>query len=144
MHNAPSVSYPVGRCAFQRWLFIGFAVLASSVLSAWALSLGLSIVWSIAVAAAALGVLLGWRALGQAGMLTWDGQVWCLHDQTTGDEDALGVVYVALDVQTALLLRWQPASDALNAKSQWLWLGAQSTGDAWQNLRRAVYQRVDL
>ena len=87
---------------------------------------------------------LGWQALRMRAMLTWDGQVWCLHDQTTGDEDALGVVYVALDVQTALLLRWQPASDALNAKSQWLWLGAQSTGDAWQNLRRAVYQRVDL
>jgi hypothetical protein len=143
MHNAPSVSYPVGRCAFQRWLFIGFAVLASSVLSAWALNLGLSIVWSIAVAAAALGVLLGWRALGQAGMLTWDGQVWCLHDQGLGFQDALGDVSVVLDVQKALLLRWQPASDTLHAKPQWLWLGLQSSDNRWQDLRRAVYQRTD-
>ena len=143
MHNAPSVSYPVGRCAFQRWLFIGFAVLASSVLSAWALNLGLSIVWSIAVAAAALGVLLGWRALGQAGMLTWDGQVWCLHDQGLGFQDALGEVSVVLNVQKALLLRWQPASDTLHAKPQWLWLGLQSSDNRWQDLRRAVYQRTD-
>jgi hypothetical protein len=143
MHNAPSVSYPVGRCAFQRWLFIGFAVLASSVLSAWALNLCLSIVWSIAVAAAALGVLLGWRALGQAGMLTWDGQVWCLHDQGLGFQDALGVVSVVLDVQKALLLRWQPASDTLHAKPQWLWLGLQSSDNRWQDLRSAVYQRTD-
>jgi hypothetical protein len=143
MHNAPSVSYPVGRCAFQRWLFVGFAVFASATLSAWALNLGLSIVWSIAVAAAALGVLLGWRALGQAGMLTWDGQVWCLHDQGLGFQDALGDVSVVLDVQKALLLRWQPASDTLHAKPQWLWLGLQSSDNRWQDLRRAVYQRTD-
>jgi len=144
MHNAPSVSYPVGRCAFQRWLYVGFTVLTSAVLWAWALDQGLTFAWYAATTSAVVAGCLGWQALRMRAMLTWDGQVWCLHDQTTGDEDALGVVYVALDVQTALLLRWQPASDALNAKSQWLWLGAQSTGDAWQNLRRAVYQRVDL
>jgi toxin CptA len=143
MHNAPSVSYPVGRCAFQRWLFVGFAVFTSAVLLAWALNQGLTATWYVAVAAAVLGLLLGWRALGQAGTLTWDGQVWCLHDQRLGLEDALGDVHVALDVQKALLLRWQPTSDTLNAKPQWLWLGSQASDYRWQDLRRAVYQRTD-
>jgi toxin CptA len=145
MHNAPSVSYPVGRCAFQRRLFVWFAVLTSAVLLAWALNQGLTATWYAAVAAAALGLLLGWRALGQAGTLTWDGQVWCLHDlnQGQGHEDALGDVHVALDVQKALLLRWQPASDTLNAKPQWLWLGSQASDNRWQDLRRAVYQRMN-
>jgi len=144
MHNAPSVSYPVGRCAFQRWLFAGFALLTLAVLLAWALNQGLTATWYVAVAAAGLGVLLGGRALGRAGTLTWDGQVWCLHDQGLGFEDALGDVHVTLDVQKALLLHWQPASDKLHAKSQWLWLGWQNSDSRWQDVRRAVYQRSNL
>ena len=143
MHNAPSVSYPVGRCAFQRWFFVGIAVLTSAVLLAWALNQGLTATWYVSVAAAALGLLLGWRALGQAGTLTWDGQVWCLHGQGSGYEDTLGGVHVALDVQKALLLRWQPTSDTLHAKPLWLWLGLQASDNRWQDLRRAVYQRTD-
>jgi hypothetical protein len=144
MHNAPSVSYPVGRCAFQRWLFSGFAALTSAVLVAWALNQGLSWVWFVGAGASAAGMWQGWRALRQLGMLTWDGQVWCLHDQSAGQEDALGEVHVMLDVQKALLLRWQPASDTLHAKPQWLWVGAQGSDNRWQDLRRAVYQRSDM
>jgi hypothetical protein len=68
-----------------------------------------------------------------------------LHDlnQGQGHEDALGDVHVALDFQKALLLRWQPASDTLNAKPQWLWLGSQASDNRWQDLRRAVYQRMN-
>jgi hypothetical protein len=140
MHNAPSVSYPVGRCAFQRWLYAFFAVLTSVVLSLWVLNQGLTFAWCMAVIAAALGALLGCRALCQVGTLTWDGQVWCLHDLGSGHEDALGEVRVALDVQKALLLRWQPASDTLHAKPLWLWLGSQGSSHRWQDVRRAVYQ----
>jgi hypothetical protein len=43
-----------------------------------------------------------------------------------------------------LLLRWQPASDTLNGKSRWLWLGPQTSDNRWQDLRRAVYQRTDM
>ena len=141
MHNAPSVSYPVGRCAFQRWLYAGLTVLTSAVLWAWALNLGLSWVWCIAASATAAGVWQGWRTLRTLGVLTWDGQVWCLHDQGANHEDALGEVHVMWDVQKALLLRWLPASDTLHAKPQWLWLGMQDSDNHWQNLRRAVYQR---
>jgi hypothetical protein len=113
------------------------------VLLVWALNQGLSVVWITALSAAVLGAWLGWQALGHVGTLTWDGQVWCLHDQNAADGNALGEVDVALDVQKALLLRWLPTSDTLHSKPQWLWLSAQSTSNRWQDLRRAVYQRSD-
>ena len=144
MHNAPSVSYPVGRCAFQRWIFSGVALLTSAVLIAWAFSQGLKWLWFAGFSATALGAWQGWRALGQRGMLTWDGQVWCLHDQAEDLEDALGEITVMWDVQKALLLRRLPASDTLTSKPQWLWLGLQSSDQRWQDLRRAVYQRSDM
>ena len=88
---------------------------------------------------------MGWRAQHQMGTLTWDGQVWCLHDQGPGADDALGTVSVALDVQTALLLRWQPTSDQAQMASRWLWLGLQNENvPQWQALRRAVYQSHEL
>ena len=143
MHSAPSVSYPVGRCAFQVWLFVGLNLFTSAVLVAWALHQGLGFVWWAAAAAFAIAAYLGWQALRYAATLTWDGQVWCLHDQNSGQVDALGEVQVTLDVQKALLLRWLPASDTLQAKPQWLWLGSQSADNRWQDLRRAVYQRTN-
>ncbi|MEY2677351.1 MAG: hypothetical protein RLZ00_43 [Pseudomonadota bacterium] len=143
MHNAPSVSYPVGRCAFQRWLYFGFMCFTSAVLLAWALNQGLSAGWMAALMAAVLGAWLGWKALGHVGTLTWDGQAWYLHDQNSGADDALGEVDVTLDVQKALLLRWMPTSDTLHGKSQWLWLDSQTLSERWQDLRCAVYQRVN-
>ena len=143
MHNAPSVSYPVGRCAFQRWLYLGFICVTSAVLLVWALNQSLTAAWFAALSAEALGAWLGWKALGHVGTLTWDGQVWCLHDQNSADVDALGEVDVALDVQKALLLRWLPTSDTLQATPQWLWLGSQASSERWQDLRRAVYQRMN-
>jgi hypothetical protein len=143
MHNAPSVSYPVGRCAFQRWLFGSFAALASALLVVWAFNQGLTWLWYGAACVMVLGVGLGWQTLGQRGVLTWDGQAWCLHDQTTGHEDALSEPQVIWDVQKALLLRWQPASDTLHSQPQWLWLCVQDSDNHWQDLRRAVYQRND-
>ncbi len=144
MHNAPSVSYPVGRCAFQVWLFVGLNLLTSAVLLAWALHQGLGFVWWAAAATFAIAAYLGWQALRYAATLTWDGQVWCLHDQSSGQVDALGDVQVTLDVQKALLLRWLPASDTLQVKPQWLWLGLQTSDNRWQDLRRAVYQRSEM
>jgi hypothetical protein len=104
----------------------------------------LSFVWWAAAAAYAIGTYRGWQALRYAAALTWDGQVWCLNDQSTGQVDALGEVHVALDVQKALLLRWLPASDTLQTKPQWLWLGLQTSDNRWQDLRRAVYQRSEM
>ncbi len=144
MHNAPSVSYPVGRCAFQRWLYVLLVLFTSAMLCAWALSQGLTLAWWGAACAMGMGTLSGWLALGWFGVITWDGQAWWLQDQVGTHEIALGDVEVILDVQKALLLRWQPASDTLRAKPRWLWLSAENANHHWQDFRRAVYQRSDM
>lgn len=141
MHNAPSVSYPVGRCSFLRQLYLSLMCLTSAVLLTWALKQGWRDMGFVPLILTGLGAAMGWRAQHQVGVLTWDGQVWCLHDQGCGADDALGTVSVALDVQTTLLLRWQPTSDTGWVQPRWLWLGLENKNhQQWQALRCAVYQ----
>ena len=144
MDNAPSVAYPVGRCAFQRWVWGLWVMLTTVVLGVWVSSQGLSAAWFAALVAALWGAMWGWSAGQLSGVLTWDGQVWRLHGPVAGLNEATGEVWVAWDAQKALLLRWQPASDTLRAKSAWLWLDSQASSHRWQDVRRAVYQRNDL
>ena len=142
MHNAPSVSYPVGRCAFQRRLYLFLTCVTSSVLWAWALLQPMGPVWWFAVWVACLGMVWGGHAcLRDQGVLTWDGDVWCLHQQPGRLTDALGRVTVSLDVQLALVLQWQPLSDGPESCKRWLWVGAENAPIFWQDLRCAVFAR---
>jgi toxin CptA len=142
MHNAPSVSYPVGRCAFQRTLYVFFTSVSSALLLVWAMMQPISVAWLVAAFASGLAIVLGGRAyLCDRGMLTWDGQAWCLHDQAGCLTDALGTLTVALDVQHALVLRWQPLSDERERSKRWLWVGAENSPVFWQDLRCAVFGR---
>lgn len=142
MHNAPSVSYPVGRCRWQRGIYASVVLLTVVVLCAWVSLQGYSWAFGLACAAAMVGAWSGARTLRQTATLVWDGQVWCLHSQSQGAEDAFGTVQAVVDLQKALLLHWQPTSDTLPVKSQWLWLGADVASASWLELRRAVFQRV--
>ena len=144
MHNAPSVSYPVGRCAFQRQLYLFFMLTASAVLGLWALNQGFTRGWCAAALFAVIGGVLGAFSLRFIATLTWTGQLWCLHDQSGQGPDVFGDVEVILDSQKTLLLRWQPTSDTLTPSSVWLWLGVEQSSSRWQDLRCAVYQRQHL
>ena len=144
MHNAPSVSYPVGRCAFQRQLYLLLLLATLAVLGAWALNQGITRVWWAAVWLAMFGSVLGALSLRYVATLSWSGQHWCLHDQSGKKPDVLGEVEVILDTQKTLLLRWQPTSDKLSTSFVWLWLGAEPSSTRWQALRCAVYQRKAL
>ena len=144
MHNAPSVSFPVGRCAFQRQLYLFFLLGTLAVLGAWALNQGFTRVWWVAVLLAMFGGVLGALSLRFVATLSWSGQRWCLHDQSGKRPDVFGEVEVILDTQKTLLLRWQPTSDKLPTSWVWLWLGAESSSTRWQELRCAVYQRNAL
>ena len=144
MHNAPSVSYPVGRCAFQRQLYVFLLLATLAVLGAWALNLGFTRVWWAAALLAMVGGVLGALSLRFVATLSWSGQCWCLHDQSGTRPDVFGEVEVILDTQKTLLLRWQPTSDKLPTSFVWLWLGAELPSSRWQALRCAVYQRKAL
>jgi hypothetical protein len=140
MYNAPSVSYPVGRCAFQRWVFVGLSVISCVVLVAWALQQPMGWAWRMAAAGWLVAVGFGGYAFSQArGTLTWTGQYWCLHGQPEPAEVLLGDVSVCLDAQGALLLKWAPLSDVKLGATRWLWLGAENSPKVWQDLRCAVF-----
>jgi hypothetical protein len=144
MHNAPSVSYPVGRCAFQRRLYLFFMLVTSAVLGMWALNQGLTKGWCAAALLAVLGGVLGALSLRFMATLSWHEERWCLHDQSGNKPDVFGEVVVILDTQKALLLRWKPTSDKLPTSFVWLWLGAELSSSRWHDLRCAVYQRKAL
>ena len=145
MHNAPSVAYPVGRCAFQRWVFAGLCVTSVAVLLAWAWMQALSWLWGLAAAGWCVAVVVGahasWRSMGT---LSWTGQVWCWHGSAAASDDALGEVHVALDVQGGLLLEWTPLSADKPFATRWLWLGAENAPKLWQDLRRAVFATAQV
>jgi hypothetical protein len=145
MHNAPSVSYPVGRCAFQRVTWLVLSVITVSVMVVWFMLQPVSWPMCLSGAATVVGLILGWRRLQtQSGILTWDGQVWCWHSRTDGVDDALGEIFIAVDAQKALVLRWQPTSGRLRSLGCYVWLGQERATHHWLNLRCAVYGRMAL
>jgi toxin CptA len=139
MHNAPSVSYPVGRCAFVRNFSLGLAALALSVGVTWLNQQGPSILMLLAGGLWVWACTIAWRSYrAQGGKLTWDGQAWYWCDAPLHD-DAKGEVSVLLDLQHTLLLHWVPSDASSSVQMVNLWLSAESAPDFWQDLRRAVY-----
>jgi hypothetical protein len=137
MHDAPSVSYPVGRSrwagalAAASWL----AGLAGTLL--WsaqpqAVSWRLVLAWSAVTAAGAIPLRTWWRT--PRGLLAWDGAGWTWAPDGAGAET--GELQVALDFQHLLLLHWRAGG-----ARRWLWL-ERAGGEGWDELRRAVYSRA--
>lgn len=138
MHDAPSVSYPVGRsrwagaCAAALWL----CGLAGSLLWAaqaqvafWRLALA----WAAVAVAGLVALLAWWRA--PRGVLAWDGSAWTWTPD--GGHGLPGEVRVALDAQHLVLVRFRAAGGGA-----WFWL-ERGGGERWDELRRAVYSRAE-
>lgn len=135
MHNAPAVTYPVGRSRFQTGLTLA-VVLAGGVAQA---------VWWLPSATHGVGHLLGlllwlvagnwalWR-LGRTVMaeLVWDGQAW---SWCSGMKRQVVVPQVIVDAQHSLLLCLRPATGA----ARWAWPAQQVRPERWLALRRALF-----
>ena len=144
MHNAPAVSYPVGRSRFHGWILLaaGLAGLASS--TAWGLACA-AVGWRQALAfallfLASLNAFWRWRQT-PAGVLRWDGQLWHLElarSLPRTPVDAGANLSIQLDFQVVMLARLHFE----NGARLWLWLQAQGDVAHWQALRRAAHGRV--
>ena len=136
MHNAPSVSYPVGRSRFAGALLLCAWLLGAAACLAWLFS-SAATGWRVGAMGVALlltGVLAAWHWWHMpCGMLGWDQERWTWSG-SAGPRDR---PEVRLDLQHGLLLYWRaaPASD-------WLWLERASCPALWTDLRRAVYSRA--
>ena len=158
MRNAPSVVYPVGRCAFYAALLGMLAVLSLLVLLMWWWPwLGNSAEAPQPVrVAGGLGLLFwlawvgfAWRSWVHApvGHLQWDALgtpvngwahagLWRWHRDTHGDGAPLQKVERVLDLQSRLLLRVRNPDGA----HRWLWMERSSDPARWNDLRRALVQ----
>ena len=137
MHGAPSVQVPVGRSSFCARLLLALWGGGAAACLAWWLQAGPDPVrpalGTLAWLAAGAWAAHWWWRTPQSG-LAWDGTAWFLAD---GAEARAGTVEVALDLQSALLLRWR-GPDA----QRWLWLDRHGLSARWADLRRAVYSRA--
>lgn len=141
MHNAPAVSYPVGRSRFHAQIlilaFLGGLVtwLAwAAVVDAadWRLGLGL-----VLVAVTGGAAYWGWQKT-LSGTLCWDGQTWRVDfDGADPGRGAsfTGRLAVRLDLQAVLLVRLRHESGCVS----WFWLEPGGDVMRWQALRRAVH-----
>ena len=147
MHNAPSVVYPVGRCALcdasLMVLWLAGCGAALLTISAAGLDWGS---WraSVLMLAPLLAGVVAYRvhrALPHQGQLHWDGHDWWWSN-TQAQAQAVRL-RVQLASQRHLLLCLDGADLHITAQPpRWLCLGAASAPTRWQVLRCAVYSRA--
>jgi hypothetical protein len=138
MHNAPAVSYPVGRSRFQTWLFVLVALLGIVGALIWITQVdapgwrqGLMLLGSMVTG---FGAWRQWR-FPLTGQLAWDGVSWMWTDLKSSQPTQLAVV---VDVQSAMLLWVRPGGQTLR---MWIWVDCYTSPTRWLALRRAVHQR---
>ena len=143
MHHAPSVSYPVGRGAFQRRLWVVQSLLSLLLVWAWASAQPMGWIGLSVAVALAMATYAQWRMTKpQAWSLHWTQGAWSIQvasPQTDRASVCDGTVKPVFDGQSTLLLRWQSTSDRLGSDVRWLWLDQASHPAHWQDVRRAVY-----
>jgi len=151
MRNAPSVRYPVGRCAFYaRWL-LGLGALGLLALAGgWWVSGNLSEAVGLPWVGAVLWLLWvgfatrSWRRT-PGGLLQWDaladsatGQplagAWVWSSEAYQDGVTLLRVDTVLDLQSLVLLRLHYP----DAASSWAWVEQKREPARWNELRRAL------
>jgi hypothetical protein len=138
MHNAPSVTYPVGRSRVLGGLLVFLWLAGAAALTGWSL-LSDALTWRHALSflcliVCGMGAAYNWRQMVE-GELCWDGQYWqwSKHDARV----AGGRLTVCVDVQSRMLLRLKRAGQA----PCWFWAERALRPQRWSDLRRAVYSR---
>lgn len=138
MHDAPSVTCPVGRSSLAGaivallWLAGAAATAlwsAQPQVAGWRLGAG----W-IAVAAGGFASLRMWWQAPE-GELAWDGAAWTWT--VPGGACTAGQLRAGLDLQHAILARWHD-----DTGRRWFWLERRRCRERWDDLRRAVYSRA--
>lgn len=152
MRSAPSVVYPVGRCAFQGWVLVVLGGVSASAelmfllqtdvrsqgLWGWLICCAVPFGWSAWMAWA----FLNWRR-SPVGSLHWssgDGQrldeagAWSWTDRAAVESLRLAEVECVLDLQRWVLLRVV----GVDRGQHWLWVERSARASRWGDLRRAL------
>lgn len=135
MHNAPAVSFPVGRSRLRLGLILALVLLGAIVQAVWW--------WQAQVRDARY--LLGWLAWALSsgwlfgygrhhltGLLSWDGHGWLWQ---SGGQAQTVEPRVVLDFQHGLLLSLHGSTGVLG----WVWPQRSMQASRWLALRRALF-----
>jgi hypothetical protein len=146
MRNAPSVMYPVGRCAFHVKLLLVLAAVVAASLWGWRGS-GVDMrLWLTTLVGALLWLVwalrtwwrsptghLHWDALAPGLQSTEAGAWFWLDSAGLASQPVLGVEQ-ALDLQRVVLLRLRSTASV----PRWVWVQQPSDPARWLDLRRAL------
>jgi hypothetical protein len=157
MHNAPSVVYPVGRCAFQAWLLVllGGVSAAVGVFFLGESNLQSQDPWGWLIRGAGILAWLVWTAWAflswtrsMEGFVQWSAErrhemdrasAWWWSDQSGSASLVLIEMKCVLDLQDRVLLRFCGSSMG----PRWVWVERQASPAHWSDLRRAlVHSRI--
>lgn len=138
MHNAPPVTYPLGRSHFHGLAVLGLWLAGVGVLALWwrAAPVADWRLWTALAVVMAAGGAAAWAWLhSPVGQLCWDGQAWRWESRGYQSGTPVRALAAALDFQRIMLLRLENQDHA----TLWLWAGRSSQPERWLDLRRAVY-----
>lgn len=149
MRNAPSVTFPVGRCRFYALMLALLGAGGLAVLGAWWAGADAAPRWQGVLGGA---VWMGWLAFAgwswlhsPVGQLTWDASAlsadrsarpgaWLWRPASSPEGTPLHRVEQVLDLQARMLLRLHHA----DARSRWVWVARAQDPVRWCDLRRAL------
>ncbi|MDM0114308.1 hypothetical protein QTI66_19295 [Variovorax sp. J22R133] len=144
MHNAPSVTYPVGRSRNAIRLVLGLWLLGACGVCAWCWGQSAMTADAWCKPAALLGALMmaawgAWRSvrLGEGLSLHWDGQHWSAE---AGASLRAARATVHLDFQSLMLVRLAEP----DRNSVWVWLERAAMPQRWLDVRRALHAQVSM
>lgn len=137
-HNAPPVSYPLGRSRLQAQLLLLVWLGSAAAISYWMATVQ-ELGWRQVLGASTLALsgALAWTFWKNSpvGHLSWDGQAWYWESKGYPSGAAEQTVSVAFDCQMMMLLQIDnPAQARL-----WIWAEKRMFAERWLDFRRAVY-----
>ena len=135
MHNAPAVTYPVGRSLFHGGLVLAAGGLGSLIALLW-LATPVALGWRQWLLVGVLVVVvvsasLAWRR-SPRGVLRWDGYFW--EWASSGTVQA-GQLVVHVDLQSWMVVSLRSSRGG----AVWLWPERRSDASHWVALRRAAF-----
>ena len=141
LHNAPRVSYPVGRSSFYAGLLGTVWLTGVALVLVWAVqSDGLNLRHvAISLLLFALGSFAAWSwHQSVQGVLIWDGQCWAwISLQAT--EPIPVALECHLDLQVRVLLYVRALDGSLG---HWVWWERHQNPVRWMDARRALFSHV--
>lgn len=151
MHSAPSVVYPVGRCAFQAWLLVALGGVTAVVGVVFVIGSNFSNqgVWGWFFGSSFVLAWLAWAAWAcgnwyhsPEGTLKWESEggsnsingVWTWSGGTVTEPAVPCGVERVLDLQCRILLRIREPGGV----QHWIWVERDTSPARWSDLRRAL------